>query len=91
MQVTPAGFESKCLLRALAEYGKLKLAERAFHTQQKAIVDQPRVVNTVFADQQTAHQAAELQQLMPVTAVPGEPRCLDCQHRARTAITDRYQ
>ena len=28
---------------------------------------------------------------MPVTAVAGESRCLDCQHRARAAITDRNE
>jgi hypothetical protein len=28
---------------------------------------------------------------MPIAAVAGEPRCLDCQHRASAAITNRNE
>src|SRR5271166_3391200 len=46
------------------------------------------IIDAVLVDQETSHEAAELQQGVPVPTVASEAGCLDRQHRARAAIAD---
>src|SRR5271166_4684609 len=46
------------------------------------------IIDAVLVDQETSHEAAELQQGVPVLTVASEARHLDRQHRARAAIAD---
>lgn len=71
---------AQSLQGTLAQDGQFHLAHRALHAQKKPVVGQLRVVHAVLIGQQAPHQAAELQQRVPVPAVAGEPRRLDGQH-----------
>ncbi len=77
------GFEG-----ALAEERELHLAHRALHAQQQAVVRVAWIVDAIFVEDERAHQAAELQQRVPVAAVAGEPRGLDRDHGADAALAD---
>jgi hypothetical protein len=75
-------------LRALPQRRKLELAESAFHAQQQAIVDEPRIVYSVLIDDQAADQGAELQKGVPIAAVAGQARRLESEDRACIAAAN---
>src|ERR1700677_4483135 len=58
------------LLRALAEQRQLQFAHRSLHAEQQPIIGMPRIVDSVFVDDNRSYQSTEFDQRMPVTAVP---------------------
>jgi hypothetical protein len=86
-----ARFLPQCLERALAQDGQLQLAHRALHAEQQPVVRQPRVVDAVLVREQASDQAAELQQRVPVAAIPREARRFDREHHAGPPLADRHQ
>ena len=56
------------------------LRDLPFHAQNQAIVKIPRVVEAVFVADQRAGHAAELEELVPVGGVAGQPGAFQAQH-----------
>lgn len=50
-----------------------------------------RIVDSIFVDDDRTDQSTELDQRMPVTPIPGEPRCLNGQHGTDRAGADGSQ
>jgi hypothetical protein len=76
------------LLRALAEQRKLQLAHGSFHPQQQPIIGMSRIIDSVLVDYDGSDQSTELDQRVPVTAIAGETRGLDCKHSAHARLAD---
>src|SRR5882762_8088018 len=53
---------------------KLELADAALHAKQQAIVPSARVINAIEIDDAGLHQSAQLEQMMPITAIARESR-----------------
>src|SRR6516225_450850 len=51
----------------------------------------PRIVDSIFVDDDSSHQSTKLDQRMPVAAIAGKTRCLDREHGADAALADRSQ
>ena len=91
MQITPGRLELEGLDGSLAQEGQLHLRHRALHAQKQPVVDAAWVIKAVFVDDEAAHQRAELQQRVPVTAVASQARGLDGDHGTDLAVADRGQ
>jgi hypothetical protein len=65
------------LLRALAEQRQFKLAHRPLHAEKQPIIGMARIVDSIFVDDNGSDQSTELDQSMPIAAIPGETRGLD--------------
>ena len=59
---------------------ELSLRHLPFHAQQQAVVEVPRVVEAVFVADQGAGHGADLQELMPVGVVAGQPGAFQAEH-----------
>ena len=68
-----------------AQHAEFELADAALHAQQQPIVRPAGVVDPVQVDHPRLDQAAELEQVMPVAAVAGEPGGVEAQHGADLA------
>ena len=56
------------------------LAHLAFHAEQQPVVELAGIVEAVFVADQGAGHAAELEQLVPVGGVTGQPRAFQAEH-----------
>ena len=70
------------------QHAKLELADAALHAEQEPIVRPAGVVDTIQVDHSCLDQAAELEQVMPVAAVAGEPGGVAAQHGTDLAGTE---
>ena len=68
-----------------AQHAELELADAALHAEQQPIVRPAGVVDAVQVDHPRLDQAAQLEQVMPVAAVAGEPGGVEAQHSADLA------
>ena len=59
---------------------QLILAELPLHPRDQAVVKIPRVVEAVFVADQGAGHGADLQELMPVGVVAGQPGAFQAEH-----------
>jgi len=64
---------------------QLELADAALHPEQQAIVGATRVIDTVEIDDARLDEPTELQKVMPIAAVPGEPRGVEAKNGANLA------
>lgn len=85
-QLAALGLLLHRLLGALPEAGQLHLADRSLHAQQQPVVHLRGIIDALRIDQQCTHDAAELQQRVPVATVARQARCFDAQHRTDFAI-----
>jgi hypothetical protein len=90
-QLAALGLLLHRFLRPLPEAGQLHLADRALHSQQQPVVHLRGIIDAIRIDEQCTHDAAELQQRVPVAAVARQARCFDAQHRADLAIAQHPQ
>ena len=67
---------------ARTEHAELELADSTLHAEQQSIVRPAGIVDAVQVDDSRLDQAAELEQMMPVAAVAGQPGGVEAQHRA---------
>jgi len=72
-QFTPVGLGQQRGVGALAEPAQLGLADRALQPQQQPVVELARIVDPLGIDNQRVHQPAEIEQLVPVPIVAGQP------------------
>src|SRR4029077_16998524 len=71
-----------------AEHAEFELADAALHAEQQSIVRPAGIVDPVEVDHSRLDQAAELEQVMPVTPVAGEPGGIEAQNRSPPAATE---
>ncbi len=81
-QLTAPGLGDPPGPHPLLDQVQLSLADRALEPQQHPVVVLGRVIDAVWVAQQRSRQCAQLQQLMPLPARPGQPGHLDAQHDA---------
>jgi hypothetical protein len=74
---------------ALAQKAQLVLGHRPLQPQEKAIIDQARIVRAVRIDHQRADKGAQIDQVVPVAAVPREAGRLDAKHGTDRTRADR--
>ena len=79
-QLAAAGLGDPPGPHPLLDQMQLSLADGALQAQQQPVVVLGRVINAVQVAQQRPGQRAQLQQLMPLPARPGQPGHLDAQH-----------
>src|SRR5712691_8151555 len=70
------------------QHAELELADAALHAEKKPIIRSARVVNPIQVDHSRLDQAAELEQMVPVAAVAGEPGGVEAQHSANLSSTE---
>src|SRR5277367_3922267 len=78
-----------CFHRSLAEQAYLELAHGALETEQKAIVQETRIVDSVVVDDQCTGHSTEINQMVPVTVVPSQARRFQCKHGANRSRAHR--
>ena len=57
--------------------------------QQEPIVEDARIVDAIWIDHDGVHQAAEFDEMMPVSTVAGQPRRIEAQHCADISGANR--
>jgi hypothetical protein len=87
-ELAPLGLVPAPLLEPGAHDVQLGLAHRALEPEQQPVVVERRVVDAVAVGDQRAGEGADLEQLVPVAAGPGEPRHLEPEHQAHVAEPD---
>ena len=65
---------------ARTQHAEFELTDGALHAEQEPIVRPAGIIDPVQIDYSRLDQAAELQKMMPVAAVAGEPGGVDAQH-----------
>ena len=75
-----ARFGAGSVEHARTQHAQFKLADRALHAEQKSIIRPARIVDAIQVDDARLHQAAELQQVMPIAAVARQPGSIEAQH-----------
>ena len=78
-------------VRSLPEAGQFHLADRAFHAEQQPVIHLHGIIDAFCIDEQRPHNAAELQQRVPVSPVACQARRFDAQNRADLAIAKQAQ
>jgi hypothetical protein len=67
---------------------QLDLAHRPLEAQQQPVIEDARMVEPIAIADQRIDQRAQVQQVVPIAVVPGQPRDLDGQHHADAAQAD---
>ena len=88
-QLAPAGLRPGGVEHARADHAELELADAALHAKQQTIVRAAGIIDAVEVDDPRLDQPAQLEQVMPVPAVAGQPRCVEAQHSANLARAER--
>jgi hypothetical protein len=76
-QLAPAGLGPGGIQHSRPQHAELKLADAAFHTQQQAIIGSTGVIDAVEIDDTGFNKPAKFEQVMPIAAVSGKPRCVE--------------
>src|SRR6266403_856571 len=70
------------------QHAELELADAALHAEKQPSIRSARVVNPIQVDHSRLDQAAELEQMVPVAAVAGEPGGVEAQYGANLSGTE---
>jgi hypothetical protein len=86
-------FSTACFLahrfqRTSPQQVQLELAHSSLEAQQEPIIEDARIVEAIRIDHDGAHQAAEFDEMMPVSAVTGQAGCLNAKHGANLSRAD---
>jgi hypothetical protein len=73
----------------LPQKAQLVFGHRALQTEQQTVVDQPRIIDTIGINDQRAGKGAQIDQVMPIPAITGEPGGLDAINRADASGADQ--
>ena len=80
MQLAPLGFLTNGFQGALPEQVHFILVHGAPKPQQEAIVYETGIVHPLRVDHQSVDQAAQFNQVMPVSTVSGQARSFNTEH-----------
>jgi hypothetical protein len=72
-QLAALRFRSCRLIHPGSDDSQLELADAPLHAEQQTVVRPARVVYAIEVDDPGIHESAQLQQMMPVAAIPSEP------------------
>jgi hypothetical protein len=72
-QFAPSGFGPSRIDHPRPQDTQLKLADAAFHAQKKPVVRPTRIVDTVRINNPGFDKPAQLEQMVPISAVAREP------------------
>jgi hypothetical protein len=86
-QLTAPRFGAGGVEHAGTQHTELELADAALHAEQQPVVRPAGVIDPVQIDHARLHQPAELEQVMPVAAVAGDPGGIEAQHGPDLALT----
>src|SRR5918995_630836 len=86
-QLTAPRFGAGGVEHAGTQHTELELADAALHAEQQPVVRPAGVIDPVQIDHPRLHQPAELEQVMPVATVAGEPGRIEAQHGSDLART----
>jgi hypothetical protein len=64
------------------------LCFRSIETEEKTVIDDAGIVNAVRIDNHDAGHSTKLDQMMPVSAVSGKPRCFDAEYSSNLTGAD---
>ena len=67
---------------------QLELAHRSFEAQQEPIIEDARIVDAIWIDHESAYQAAEFDEMMPVSTVTCQARSLNAKQGANLSRAD---
>ncbi len=87
-QLTAGGLVPQTSGQPGADQVQLGLAHRAFQAKHEAVVEVTRVIDAVRVGDQRVGQRAQIQQLVPVGVVAGQPADLDAEDDADPAQAD---
>jgi len=87
-QLASASFLTNRFQGPLAEQIQFEFTHGAFEAQEESVVNQGRIVDTIRIDNDGAHHAAQLDQVMPITTVPREPRGFETKDRPDLSRAD---
>jgi hypothetical protein len=88
-QFAAARFGTGGVEHARPQHAEFELADGPLHAEQEAIIRPTGIVDAVQVDDTCIDQAAELEQVVPVAAVAGQPRSVEAQHRPDFAGAQR--
>ena len=72
----------------MAEQIQFEFAHGAFQAQEQSVVDEAGIVDAIRIDDDGAHHAAQLDEMVPIAAVPRQARRFDAEDRAHLARAD---
>jgi hypothetical protein len=84
-ELTSASLGPRCVQHAGAQDTKLEFADAALHSQQQAVVWTAGVIDAIEVDNPGIDKAAQLKQMMPVSAIAGEAGGVEAKHGADLA------
>lgn len=84
-QLSASRFVHKPSLQTRTQHMQLRLAHRALHAQQQAVVEIGGVVQAVFVKDQRIGERADFQQAVPIAGVTRQTRHLKPQYNSRLA------
>ncbi len=72
-QFAPARLRPGGIEHSRPEHAELELADAAFHAQEQAIIGLTGIIDAVVVNDTGFDEAAQLQKMVPVTAISREP------------------
>jgi hypothetical protein len=87
-QLAPSGLRVAGGQAALSEQAEFVFRHRSLQPEQQPVVHQARIVDPFGVDHQGTGQGAEVDQMMPVPPVAGQPRGLDAVDRPHRSGAD---
>jgi hypothetical protein len=72
----------------LPDPAQLRLAHRPFQAKEQAIVQLPGIVDALAVDDEGVGESAEIEELVPVAIVAGQPRDIEADDGAGVPETD---
>ena len=73
-QLAPAGLLPGSVKHPRPQHAEFELADAAFHAQEKTIIGSTGIVDAVEINDASFDKPTQFEQVMPIAAIPGEPR-----------------
>ena len=84
-QLTASRLRARSVEHAGTQHTEFELSDAALHTEQQPVVRPTGIVDAVHVDHPRLDQTAQLKQVVPGSAIAGEPRSVETQHGADLA------
>jgi hypothetical protein len=87
-EFTSTSLRSRCIQHPRSQNAEFELANAALHSQQKAIIGSPRVVDAIKINDEGIDETAQLKQMMPVPAIASQARGVKTENGTDLACTE---
>jgi hypothetical protein len=88
LEFAAAGLLPHALQGSLSEQVKLELIHCSLQSKEQSVIRRTRIVNSFRIDHDGAHESTQLDQMMPVPAIPREVRRFNAEDRSNLTATD---